>query len=180
MLFLHLLTWAAAIAQYALLFPGEAYESLVGHQQVHEQSPKESVWALYCRSMLLWNSCTCVQRDETLTTDQRASFAISAFQETREIQDALDMHVCNLDTGLMYVCREYLYKCVFFLPSLSHITCRTDVYRLCLVHCDIQHSYDHYVRAPPVCHSPAHPVLLNPDWLQQIAGWRHTGPAAHL
>nr|VWP02472.1 Zn(2)-C6 fungal-type domain-containing protein [Ganoderma boninense] len=40
-------------------------------------------------------------RDESLTTEERASFAISAFQETREIQDALDMHVCNLDTGLI-------------------------------------------------------------------------------
>ncbi|EJF65212.1 hypothetical protein DICSQDRAFT_166265 [Dichomitus squalens LYAD-421 SS1] len=100
----------AELSNYVLLFPGEEYESTVVHQQVHEQSPKESVWALYCRSMLLWNSCSCVQRDETLTTDQRASFAISAFQETREIQDALDMHVCNLDTGLMYVCREYLYN----------------------------------------------------------------------
>ena len=131
--------------QYALLFPGEAFERTPGHQQASGQSPKDSVWALYCRSMLLWNSCSSVQRVESLTTDERARFAISAFQEAREIQDALDMHVCNLDTGLMYVCREYLYKCVFFLPSLSHITCRTDVYRLCLVHCDIQHSYDHYV-----------------------------------
>lgn len=57
-----------------------------------------------------------MQRDESLSTDQRASFAISAFQETREIQDALDMHVCNLDTGLMYVCREYLYKSVLLSP----------------------------------------------------------------
>ena len=99
--------------QYALLFPGEAFERVPGHHQASGQSPKESVWAIYCRSMLLWNSCSYIQRNETLTTDQRASFAISAFQETREIQDALDMHVCNLDTGLMYVCREYLYKCVF-------------------------------------------------------------------
>ena len=95
--------------------------------------------------MLLWNSCSCVQRDESLTTDERASFAISAFQEAREIQDALDMHVCNLDTGLMYVCREYLYKCVFFLPALSHRTCRTDGVGRCLANCDKQHSYDHYV-----------------------------------
>ncbi|PIL36283.1 transcription factor [Ganoderma sinense ZZ0214-1] len=97
-------------SNYVLLFPGEACERTPGHQQADGRSPKESIWALYCRSMLLWNSCSCVQRDESLTTEERASFAIGAFQETREIQDALDMHVCNLDTGLMYVCREYLYN----------------------------------------------------------------------
>ncbi|OSD04134.1 hypothetical protein PYCCODRAFT_1451417 [Trametes coccinea BRFM310] len=94
-------------SNYALLFPGEAYERMPAHHQASGQSPKESIWALYCRSMLLWNSC--VQRDETLTTEERANFAIDVFQETREVQDALKMHVCNLDTGLMYVCREYLY-----------------------------------------------------------------------
>ncbi|KAI8992919.1 hypothetical protein BD414DRAFT_437399 [Trametes punicea] len=96
-------------SNYALLFPGEAYERLPAHQQASGQSPKESVWALYCRSMLLWNSCSRIQRDATLTTEERAEFAIAVFQEAREVQDALNMHVCNLDTGLMYVCREYLY-----------------------------------------------------------------------
>ncbi|KAI0674887.1 hypothetical protein C8Q78DRAFT_1066793 [Trametes maxima] len=96
-------------SNYVLLFPGEAYERMPDHQQASGQSPKESVWALYCRSMLLWNSCACIQRDDTLSTELRASFAIAAFQETREIQDALNTHQCNLDTGLIYVCREYLY-----------------------------------------------------------------------
>ena len=61
--------------------------------------------------MLLWNSCSYIQRDESLTTDERAKFAIDVFQETQALQDALDMHVCNLNTGLAYVAREYLYKC---------------------------------------------------------------------
>lgn len=85
----------------------------MNHQHASGQSPKESVWALYCRSMLLWNSSSIIQRDETLTTDERARFAIDVFHETRDIQDALKMHQCNIDTGLMYVCREYLYECVF-------------------------------------------------------------------
>ncbi|KAI0633498.1 hypothetical protein C8Q77DRAFT_1157703 [Trametes polyzona] len=96
-------------ANYVLLFPGEAYDRMPEHQPASGQSPKDSVWALYCRSMLLWNSCTWIHRGESLSTDERARFAIDVFQEAREIQDALDMHVCNLDTGLMYVCREYLY-----------------------------------------------------------------------
>ncbi|RPD58663.1 hypothetical protein L227DRAFT_587060 [Lentinus tigrinus ALCF2SS1-6] len=97
-------------SNYALLFPGEACDRMGGPQQASGQSPKESVWALYCRSMLLWNSCSCIQRDESLTTDERAKLAISAFQEAQQIQDALEMHVCNHDTGLKYVCREYLYN----------------------------------------------------------------------
>lgn len=50
------------------------------------------------------------QRDTTWTTDERAKFAIEAWAETQAVQDALDMHQCNSDTALMYVCREYLYK----------------------------------------------------------------------
>ncbi|KAI0661402.1 hypothetical protein C8Q70DRAFT_911816 [Cubamyces menziesii] len=96
-------------SNYVLLFPGEAFERMQAHHQASGQSPKESVWALYCRSMLLWNSCNSIQRDEQLSTEERANFAIAVFQETREVNDALNMHVCNLDTGLMYVCREYLY-----------------------------------------------------------------------
>lgn len=79
------------------------------NQQISGQSPKDSVWALYCRSMLLWNS-SLRHRDEVCTTGERADFAVNAWNETHAIQDALDMHHCNLDTGLMYVCREFLYK----------------------------------------------------------------------
>ncbi|OBZ70695.1 hypothetical protein A0H81_09311 [Grifola frondosa] len=82
-------------SNYALLFPGEAFERAPGHQQASGQSPKESLHP---------------PRDESWTTEERAKFAIDAFTETRTIQDALDMHECNLDTGLMYVCREYLYN----------------------------------------------------------------------
>ncbi|OJT14885.1 hypothetical protein TRAPUB_8557 [Trametes pubescens] len=96
-------------ANYVLLFPGEAYERVTNHQQASGQSPKESVWALYCRSMLLWNSSSSIQRDDTLSAEDRARFAIDVFHETRDIQDALDMHKCNMDTGLAYICREYLY-----------------------------------------------------------------------
>ena len=92
-----------------LLFPGEAYERLPGHQCVSGQSPKDSVWALYCRSMLLWNSLLWDQ-DETFNADQRTRFVVDALNETIAIENALDMHECNLDTGLMYVCREFIYK----------------------------------------------------------------------
>jgi hypothetical protein len=66
--------------------------------------------------MLLWTSCS-RQRDGNWETEARADFAISAWVETRAIQDALDMHHCNADTALIYMCREYIYKCVVFLES---------------------------------------------------------------
>ncbi|KAI0694263.1 hypothetical protein BC835DRAFT_1015031 [Cytidiella melzeri] len=92
-------------SNYAILFPGEAY----ARTQPSQVSPKESVWALYCRSMLLWTSCI-RQRDSTWETEARAEFAVAAWVETRTIQDALDMHRCNADTALMYMCREYIYN----------------------------------------------------------------------
>ncbi|KAH8107663.1 hypothetical protein BXZ70DRAFT_1013538 [Cristinia sonorae] len=95
-------------SKFALLFPGEAYERAASHQ-IPGQSPKESIWALYCRSMLLWNSCI-RQQDLGWSTQERATFAIEAWAETQAVQDALDMHICNSDTALMYVCREFLYN----------------------------------------------------------------------
>lgn len=50
------------------------------------------------------------QRDDPWSMEERADFAIGAWQEIQAVQDALDAHKCNRDTALMYVCREYLYK----------------------------------------------------------------------
>ena len=91
--------------QYSILFPGEAY----ARTQPGQVSPKESVWALYCRSMLLWISCI-RPRDNEPSTENRAKFAIAAWVETGTVEDGLEMHQCNLDTALMYMSREYIYK----------------------------------------------------------------------
>ncbi|CAL1706066.1 unnamed protein product [Somion occarium] len=88
-------------SNYLLLFPGEAYERSVAHQ-IPRQSPKDSIWALYCRSMLLWNSCM-RQRDDSWSTDERANFAVDAWREISAVQEALDAHTCNMETALMYV-----------------------------------------------------------------------------
>ena len=95
-------------AQISLLFPGEAYDRQP-QNRIPGQSVKDSVWALYCRSMLLWNSCI-RQRDASWTAQERAHFAMEAWQEIQLIQDAVNMHNCNLDTAILYMCREYLYK----------------------------------------------------------------------
>ena len=77
-------------------------------------SPKESVWALYCRSMLLWNFCGRLRKD-SIPESEKAECALEASAEAQAIQDSLDMHVCNLNTALTYMAREYVYKYVVHL-----------------------------------------------------------------
>ncbi|TFK53809.1 hypothetical protein OE88DRAFT_1733678 [Heliocybe sulcata] len=95
-------------ANYKLLFPGE----FLNRNPVHNtgQSPKESIWALHCRSMLLWNSCQ-VLRDNLREDDsRRVDFAVQAWGEAEAISDAIDRHTCNMDTALIYTCRELIYN----------------------------------------------------------------------
>lgn len=80
-------------------------------------SPKESVWALYCRSMLLWSFCNRLRRDPCSDED-RAEYSMEAMAEAQSIQDSLDMHICNLDTALMYMCREYIFKYVITIKYM--------------------------------------------------------------
>ncbi|KAJ8501742.1 hypothetical protein ONZ45_g12033 [Pleurotus djamor] len=97
-------------ANYALLFPGEVMDRMSpAYRSSDSPSPKESVWALYCRSMLLWTFCSRL-RNEGCTDEEKAEYASESWSETQAIQDSLDMHECNLDTGLLYMTREYLYN----------------------------------------------------------------------
>jgi hypothetical protein len=93
-------------SNFSILFPGEisSRSGAMNHQST--QSPKESPWALYCRSMLLW--CSCVrQKDEH---GDNADFAIDAWQESQAIQDSLDTHMCSGNYSLIHSCREYLHN----------------------------------------------------------------------
>lgn len=101
-------TLTEPLPQYTILFPGEV--SLRGHPVDDVAlSPKESVWALHCRSMLLWNSCM-RQKSEVLNEKEKTEFAIEAWRESLAIQDSLEVHVCSSNTALSHSCREYLYK----------------------------------------------------------------------
>ncbi|KAI0283220.1 hypothetical protein BC826DRAFT_920716 [Russula brevipes] len=91
-------------SNFRLLFPGEYHQR---REYVALHSGKDTVWALYCRSMLLWN-CTVRFWDERLTTEERTRIACAAFVETRVLEEALDAHVCNIDTSLIYMCREFI------------------------------------------------------------------------
>lgn len=93
--------------QYALLFPGEKLH--LSKESGSIQSPKQTVWALYCRSMLLWNGCLRLRKG-TASDGDKAEFALQAWMETQEIQDTIDSHICAVDTHLLYMTREYLFK----------------------------------------------------------------------
>ncbi|KDQ27287.1 hypothetical protein PLEOSDRAFT_1076525 [Pleurotus ostreatus PC15] len=97
-------------SNYAILFPGEVMDRMSpAYRSSDSPSPKESVWALYCRSMLLWTFCNRI-RVEGCSDEDKAEYASEAWSETQAIQDSIDMHTCNLDTGLMYMTKEYLHN----------------------------------------------------------------------
>ena len=69
---------------------------------------KDSVWALYARAMLLWNSCLRVRGDD-MSDDEKAAFAVGAWIESTAIEEALDAHTCGCDRAFMFQGREYLF-----------------------------------------------------------------------
>ncbi|KIK02612.1 hypothetical protein K443DRAFT_131780 [Laccaria amethystina LaAM-08-1] len=124
-------------ANYALLFPGEVFDRVSRPPTAISTSlsPKESVWALYCRSLLLWSFCTrddaknfrtrddCTRdaagsfpnrddvfrtRDGAVDEEQKAEDIQETWVEAQAIEDALDWHGCGLEVGVVYMCREII------------------------------------------------------------------------
>ncbi|KAJ7252059.1 hypothetical protein C8J57DRAFT_1352098 [Mycena rebaudengoi] len=92
-------------ANYLILFPNEVYDRGV-KGGTH---PKNALWALYCRSMLVANFCANIaslRADTRDEKDERAELLQDCWNEVRDIADALDIHVCNLHTAVTYLCRE--------------------------------------------------------------------------
>ncbi|KAG1790494.1 uncharacterized protein HD556DRAFT_1310512 [Suillus plorans] len=104
------------VVQFRLLFPGEISQR--GSNEHKAQSSKESIWALYCRSMLLWIFCTTRLRKNAFSNAETTDLAVEAWSETLEIQDALDSHTCNLDMALLYMCREYVYNTQIIITQI--------------------------------------------------------------
>ncbi|KAH8119434.1 hypothetical protein DFH11DRAFT_1501181 [Phellopilus nigrolimitatus] len=92
---------------YALLFPGEK-GALADESGGPNYSPKQSIWALYCRSMLLWNSCLHLRK--SASDSDKAEFALNAWMEATDIQDALDAHQCSTESHLVYMTREHVFN----------------------------------------------------------------------
>ncbi|KAF8230754.1 hypothetical protein L208DRAFT_1438051 [Tricholoma matsutake] len=95
---------------YALLFPGEVLDRMSpSYRAADSPSTKESVWALYCRSMLLWSFCHRLGNTSS-DNDDLPELIFDAWAETQALLDSLKMHDCNLDTAIIYLCREYIYN----------------------------------------------------------------------
>ena len=94
-------------AQYALLFPGESFAP-PGMGGV--PASKDSVWALYMRTQLMWHACLRTRADAALALADRAQWATAAWLELDRIEAAMDRHTCEIQTGFMMQMREVLFK----------------------------------------------------------------------
>ncbi|KAG7088294.1 hypothetical protein E1B28_012305 [Marasmius oreades] len=89
-------------ANYALLFSGESFS--------RSTSSKDSVWALYDRCFLLWNSCAKMRKSHDVTDAERADFAIKSWLEADNIETALNRHTCGIEKAFLFQGREYLFN----------------------------------------------------------------------
>lgn len=86
----------------ALLFPGETRLSALD-----DSAGKNSVWALYCRSRLLW--LFCVQNHEKLFGWGSRALAADVWKEVNNIEADLDKHTCSLERRNGFLGRMYLH-----------------------------------------------------------------------
>ena len=104
----------------SILFPGEVLDRRSSSYRATDSlSPKESVWALYCRCMLLWNFCNRFREPSQEEERADSELAHEAFLEAQAIEDSA--HRCNLDTTLIYNCREYIHKYVTYIITLGNL-----------------------------------------------------------
>ena len=59
--------------------------------------------------MLLWSFCHRLS-STARENDEMAELLFDAWAETQALLDSLKMHDCNLDTAIIYLSREYVYK----------------------------------------------------------------------
>ena len=68
------------------------------------------MWALYTRVMLIWHSCLRMRADAMLSHPEKAQFAVAAWVELDNIEEALNRHVCDMERSFVYQGREVLFK----------------------------------------------------------------------
>ncbi|KAJ7644009.1 hypothetical protein FB45DRAFT_736166 [Roridomyces roridus] len=96
-------------ANYALFFSGEA--------MVHSPAAKDTVWALYDRSFLLWSACITMRGDTSGPIAEKRQFAMRAWLEADAIEEALNRHTCGIEKAFIYHGREYIFNtrlCISF------------------------------------------------------------------
>ncbi|OCH85582.1 hypothetical protein OBBRIDRAFT_858538 [Obba rivulosa] len=94
---------------YALLLPGE---SLVPVNDAHTTHAlfKESVWALYMRTMQLWHTCVRMRGDASMSDADKAQFAVATWLELDGIEEALGRHNCSVERAFLFQGREYIFN----------------------------------------------------------------------
>lgn len=72
--------------------------------------------------MLLWNFCH--RFPNANTEGELLEVGSEVAVEAEAIENALNNHTCNLDAELLYCCRVYVHKCVWYmiLSELLHPT----------------------------------------------------------
>ncbi|KAF8635939.1 hypothetical protein AX15_000110 [Amanita polypyramis BW_CC] len=100
-------------ANYALLLSGEYTARLSGLLPV--PASKDTIWALYDRSYLLWHACVRMRDDETVPEAEKAQFALKAWLEADALETALNKHNCNLERAFLFQAREYIFNIQMYI-----------------------------------------------------------------
>ncbi|KZT12056.1 uncharacterized protein LAESUDRAFT_641362 [Laetiporus sulphureus 93-53] len=90
-------------ANFALLLPGESLF------RAATPASKDSVWALYMRSLLLWNGCVRMRADMSMSDAEKAQYAMDTWMEIDRIEETLNSHTCDIERTFLFVSRDYLF-----------------------------------------------------------------------
>jgi hypothetical protein len=77
---------------------------------IHAPSPKDTIWALYDRAILLWHACIKMRNDKSAPVLDKGQFAIKAWLEADAIEEALNRHTCGIERAFVFLGREYIFK----------------------------------------------------------------------
>ncbi|KAH9993709.1 hypothetical protein BJV74DRAFT_770667 [Russula compacta] len=95
-------------SNYSILFPGETL--FPSHAHLNSMGGKDTVWALYIRTMLLWNSCVRMRHITSISDLDMSVFAMGAWIETEAIEEALNRHTCRVERAFFFHPRELLFN----------------------------------------------------------------------
>jgi len=73
-------------------------------------SSKDTIWALYDRSYLLWHGCMRMRNSNSVTDEDKAQFAVKAWLEADSLEQSLNRHTCSIERAFIFQAREYIFK----------------------------------------------------------------------
>ena len=68
------------------------------------------MWALYIRVQLLWHSAVRQRGDLSLSSSERAAYAMDTWLELDKVEGSVDQHSCTSASGFMTQLREMIFK----------------------------------------------------------------------